>query len=394
LLGVPFAVKDNIDVAGLPTTASCPAFAYSPTRDATAVARLRAAGALVIGKTNLDQFATGLVGVRSPYGIPRNAAKSGLMPGGSSSGSAVSVARGIVPFALGTDTAGSGRVPAGLNNICGLKPSLGLVSTNGIVPACRSLDCVSVFALTAGDAFATLRVMAGIDDADAFSRAIPLGEFGGLPPRLRIGVPRPMDRIFFGDNRSEASYSTALDIARRLGAELIEIELTPFLEAAKLLYEGAWVAERTAAVGDFISSHPDDIHPVTKAIVEQGAQRSAVDAFRSFYRLTELRVAAARQLSRVDVLMVPTAPAAYTVAAIEADPIMLNSRLGTYTNFVNLLDLAGFAVPATIDPDGTPFGVTLLAPAGQDALLATLAGSFHAEAGLPLGTLSDQKRRQ
>ena len=385
LLGIPITVKDNIDVAGLPTTAGCPAFSYRPAGDATAVARLRAAGALVIGKTNLDQFATGLVGVRSPYGIPRNAMNAQLIPGGSSSGSAVAVARGIVPLALGTDTAGSGRVPAGLNNICGLKPSLGLVSTHGVVPACRSLDCVSVFALTAEDALAALAVMAGRDDEDATSRPLALGQLGGLPPRLRLGVPRPADLTYFGDTRAQASFAAALDFARRLGAETVEIELTPFLETARLLYDGAWVAERTAAVGEFIASHPGDVHPITRTIIEEGMQRSAVDAFRGFYRLAELRALTARTWTRIDAMMVPTAPAAYTVAEVVADPITLNSRLGTYTNFVNLLDLAGFAVPATIAADGTPFGVTVLAPAGQDAMLATLAGSFHAETGLPLG---------
>ncbi len=289
LYGVPVAIKDNIDVAGLPTTAACPAYATTPSRDATAVARLRAAGALVIGKTNLDQFATGLVGMRSPYGMPRNPLRGDLVCGGSSSGSAVAVATGIVPLALGTDTAGSGRVPAALNNIVGLKPSLGLVSTAGVVPACNSLDCVSVFALTAEDAFAALRAIAGPDASDPYSRALALGDLSALPPRLRIAVPRAADRIFHGDRDSEAAFEGALRIVERLGASLVEIDLAPFFETAKLLYEGPWVAERTAAVGDFIARHPDEVHPVTREIIAKGAQATAVDLFRCLHRLAELR---------------------------------------------------------------------------------------------------------
>ena len=380
LYGVPVAIKDNIDVAGLPTTAACPAFAYQPARDAAAVARLKRAGAIVIGKTNLDQFATGLVGIRSPYGIPRNPFDPQLSPGGSSSGSAVAVAAGLVPLALGTDTAGSGRVPAGLNNIVGLKPSLGLVSTVGVVPACRSLDCVSLFALTTDDAFAALAAIAGPDD-DGYSRALPLGAPGALPPVLRVAVPSAAGRIFFGDKRAEAAFEASLKIASALGARLVEIDFAPFLEAAQLLYEGPWVAERWAAVGSFIAANPDAVHPVTRAIIETGTKPSAVDTFRAFYRLAELRQRARACFADIDVLMVPTAPAAYTIAEVEADPVRLNSNLGTYTNFVNLLDLAGLAVPAAIADDGTPFGVTFLAPAGQDALLASIGRTFHAGTG-------------
>ena len=291
LFGIPVAVKDNIDVAGLPTTAGCPAYAYTAKADATAVARLRAAGALIIGKTNLDQFATGLVGVRSPYGVPRNAMKADLVPGGSSSGSAVAVARGIVPLALGTDTAGSGRVPAGLNNIVGLKPTLGLIPATGVVPACRSLDCVSVFALTAADAFAALSVMAGPDPDDGYSRPFELGQLGPIAPRPRIGVPRPKDRLHFGDERAAAAFEAAVKRLRELGWTVVEIDLTSFLEAARLLYEGAWVAERAAAVGDFIAQHPKDIHPVTRAIIAPGSKLTAVEAFRGLYRLADLRAA-------------------------------------------------------------------------------------------------------
>jgi allophanate hydrolase len=387
LYGVPVGVKDNIDVKGLPTTAACPAYAYEAREDATVVARLRDAGAIIIGKTNLDQFATGLVGVRSPYGVPRNPFDPKLSPGGSSSGSAVAVATGIVPMSIGTDTAGSGRVPAGMNNIVGAKPSLGLLSTHGLVPACRSLDCVSVFALTTDDAFATLAVMAGFDPRDPFSRDLRLGQVCELAPAVKVAVPRASDRLFFGDKRAEVAFATALEIAVRCGATLTEIDFRPFLEAARLLYEGPWIAERFAAVGEFVRARPEDVHPVTREIIARGAEVGAVDMFRALYRLAELRAKARQALAQADILMVPTIPAVFTVAEIEADPVVLNTRLGTYTNFVNLLDLAGLAVPVTIGADGTPFGVTLLAPAGQDAELASFGRVFHARSGLPLGAL-------
>ena len=387
LLGVPVAVKDNIDVAGLATTAACLSFAYEPERDATAVARLRAAGAVVIGKTNLDQFATGLVGVRSPYGVPRNALRPDLVPGGSSSGSGVAVARGIVPIALGTGTGGSGRIPPGLATTVGLKPSLGLISTAGVVPACRSLDCVSVFALTVEDAFAALAAMASEDTADPYSRAFALPPLPAPAPRLRIAVPRASDRIFFGDASAEASFSAAIGQVETLGWTVVEVDISPLLDAARLLYEGAWVAERTAAVGDFIARRPDDVHPVTRAIIAPGATLSAVDAFRGFYRLADHARSAKTLFTGIDALMVPTAPTSYTLGDLEADPIGPNSRLGTYTNFVNLLDLCGLAVPAALARDRTPFGVTFLAPAGRDATLAGIGGAFHAATGLPLGAL-------
>jgi len=277
LYGVPVAVKDNIDVAGLPTTAACPAFAYDPGKDATCVARLRRAGAIVIGKTNLDQFATGLVGVRSPYGTPRNLFDPSLIPGGSSAGSAIAVGAGLVPLALGTDTAGSGRVPAGLSNIVGLKPSLGLVSTAGVVPACRTLDCVSVFALTVDDAFAALAAMAGPDPADPYSRPRPLGAPEAVPAGLRIGVPMPGQRLFFGDKASAAAYEVALADLAGLGAAIVEIDIEPFYETARLLYDGPWVAERYISVRSLIASAPEAMHPVTRQIILGGAHPGAID---------------------------------------------------------------------------------------------------------------------
>ena len=385
LYGVPVAVKDNIDVAGLPTTAACPAFAYSPPLDATSVARLRAAGAIVIGKTNLDQFATGLVGVRSPYGIPINPIRRDLIPGGSSSGSAVAVAAGLVPLALGTDTAGSGRVPAMLNSIVGLKPSLGLISTAGVVPACRTLDCVSVFALDVDDAMTALAAMAGPDAADPYSRTRPLARLGGFPGNLRLGVPRAGQLIFFGDRASESAYADALKRWTALGASLVEIDLEPFYETARLLYEGPWVAERYLVIRNLLASEPEAIHPVTREITIAGARPSAADTFAALYRLQALRKIAERAFAHIDALVLPTAPTAYTTAQVLANPLELNSRLGTYTNFVNLLDLCGLALPAAMRPDGIPFGITLLAPAGQDAQLASIGRVFHADTKLSMG---------
>jgi allophanate hydrolase len=379
LFGVPVAIKDNIDVKGLATTAACPAFAYDPKADATCVARLKGAGAIIIGKTNLDQFATGLVGVRTPYGVPRNPFNPALIPGGSSSGSAVAVAAGLVPLALGTDTAGSGRVPAALNNIVGLKTSLGLVSTAGVVPACRTLDCVSILALTVDDAFAALSVLAGPDCADPYSRSRPMGMLAEMPAGVRLGVPFPAQREFFGDVHSAEAYEQALARCVYLGAALIEIDMEPFFRTARLLYEGPWVAERYIAASSVIEQAPQSMHPVTRKIILGGARASAVDAFTAFYELEGLRRECERALAQIDALALPTIPRAYTVDEVLADPVELNSRLGTYTNFVNLLDLCALSVPAAILPDGTPFGITFVGRAGGDALLASIGRRFHAD---------------
>ena len=385
LFGIPVAVKDNIDVVGLLTTAACPAFAYQPTHDATSVARLRAAGAIIIGKTNLDQFATGLVGVRSPYGIPKNPIRADLIPGGSSSGSANAVAAGLVPLALGTDTAGSGRVPAMLNNIVGLKPSLGMVSTAGVVPACRTLDCVSVFSLTVDDAVTALAAMAGPDGADPFSRDRPLSDIVPFPAKLRLGVPRNGQLIFFGDKVSEAAYGEAVKRWSALGASLVEFDLEPFYEAARLLYEGPWVAERYLVIRNLLASSPDSIHPVTREITAAGSRLTAAETFSALYRLQGLRKIAERAFAAMDAIVLPTTPTVYSTAQVLANPIELNSRLGTYTNFVNLLDLCGLALPAAMRSDGIPFGITLLAPAGRDALLASIGRVFHADTRLAVG---------
>jgi allophanate hydrolase len=388
LFGIPVAVKDNIDVGGMPTTVACEAFKYTAAKDATAVAKLRAAGAIVIGKTNLDQFATGLVGVRSPYGVPRNAIRSDLIPGGSSSGSAVAVAAGLVPIALGTDTAGSGRVPAGLNSIVGLKPSLGLVSTAGLVPACRTLDCISVFALTTDDAWTALEAIAGPDAADPYSRNRPPGDVSGFPRGIRIGVPLKGQRIFFGDRAAETAYDATIARFAALGAKISEVDIEALYETARLLYEGPWVAERYLAIRSLLASSPDALYPVTKDIILPGARISAVDTFAALYKLEKLRRICDIILRSIDALLLPTAPTAYTVAQVQADPVQLNSRLGTYTNFVNLLDMCGLALPASMRDDGIPFGITLLAPAGQDALLASIGRVFHADTRLPMGALN------
>lgn len=385
LWGIPFAVKDNIDAAGLPTTAAAPAFSYRPSRDAFAVQRLREAGALLIGKTNLDQFAAGLVGVRTPHPVPRNAIDPSIVPGGSSSGSAVAVARGIVSFSLGTDTAGSGRVPAGLNNIVGLKPSVGAISNAGVVPACRTLDCVSIFALTVDDAWRTYEVMAAHDHDDPFSRPVTLGSMRPQCEHPVIGIPSEKHLRFFGDEAAAAAWSAARRLLDRLGARVAEIDMTPFFEAAALLYEGPWIAERYAAIRNFIETNAKDVHPVTLGIITGAGRFSAADAFQGVYRLAELKRLVEPVLASVDALAVPTAPLAPTLQDLREDPIGPNSRLGTYTNFVNLLDMCGIAVPGPFRSDGRAAGITFLGARGRDAAIASLARGFHRSASVRLG---------
>ncbi|WP_424970229.1 allophanate hydrolase [Dinoroseobacter sp. S76] len=377
LWGVPFVVKDNIDVAGVPTTAACPAYAYTPEKDAFVVARLRAAGALVIGKTNLDQFATGLVGVRSPYGVPRNSVDPSLVPGGSSSGSGVAVGHGLVTFSLGTDTAGSGRTPAALNNIVGLKPSLGALSASGVVPACRTLDTISIFAATVSDAYAVFDVARAYDAADAYSKPLPATAL--LPPAagLTVGVPNAATRIFFDDAAQAEMFDAALDQLRALGAEIREVDFTPLYDVAEMLYEGAWVAERYTVVEALMAEDPDALHPTTAKIIGAATGLSAADAFRGLYRLKDLSRLAEESLDGIDMLCVPTIPTFYTLADLEADPVTPNSNLGTYTNFVNLLDMCGIAVPTAARSDGLPGSVTLLAASGQDGAIAGLARALE-----------------
>ena len=373
LFGIPFVIKDNIDLAGTATTAGCPAFSYLPPRSAAVVRRLIDAGAVPLGKTNLDQFATGLVGTRSPYGPCLNSFNPAYISGGSSSGSAVAVAAGFSSFALGTDTAGSGRVPAAFNNIVGLKPTIGRLSTQGVVPACRSLDCVSIFALTAKDAAHVLSIAEGFDPEDAYSRPIRNVGLNGS----RIGVPRREQLNFFGDDEYARLFDRAIERVRSLGFETPEIDLSPFLEAAALLYGGPWTAERYAAIEDFITVHPESVHPVTRGIIEGARSKTAADAFKAQYHLMALKRRSEAAWSQIDVIMTPTTGTIYEISEVAADPLEPNARLGYYTNFVNLLDLAAVAVPAGFRNDGLPFGITLVGLPSSDRALLQLASSLH-----------------
>ncbi|ONH25875.1 allophanate hydrolase [Pseudofrankia asymbiotica] len=399
LFGLPFGVKDNIDVAGMPTTAACPGFGYRATVGAPLVDALLAAGALCVGKTNLDQFATGLSGVRSPYGIPTSPFDPAMIAGGSSSGSAVAVAAGLVTFAIGTDTAGSGRVPAALTNTVGIKPSRGLVSSRGVVPACRSLDCPSVAALSIADGALVLDVISGFDEHDPWSRQFPApapsrvpwtGE-GGAPsrgglgaPPLRLGIPAAATVAADCDDAVQAVFGRALDLLTATGAELVEIDLAPFFEAGTMLYEGPWLAERYAAVGDFLEEHPEAVHPVVAELLAPGARISGVDVFAGVDRLRTLRRQTEATWRAVDALVLPTVPRTFSVADMLADPIRRNARLGRYTTFANLLDLAAVAVPVGFG-GGLPYGVSVIGPAGADAQLAAVGAALHASSGLAPG---------
>jgi allophanate hydrolase len=375
---VPYAAKDNIDVAGFETTAACPAFAYQPYGSAGVIEQLTAAGAICVGKTNLDQFATGLNGTRSPYGIPRNAYSRAYVSGGSSSGSSVAVAAGLVGFALGTDTAGSGRVPAAFQHLIGFKPSKGRWSTRGLVPACRTLDCITAFTDTVADAQLVDDVVARFDPADPYSK--PLANAPIRPER--IGVPRRDQRIFFGDSESEYLYDRALDTLAKT-ADLIEIDIEPLLEAARLLYEGPWVAERTAAMADLLATNPDAIDPTVREVVEAGTGMSAVELWNGIYRLAELKRHADGLWDDIDLMAFPTTGTTYRVAELLAAPIALNSAFGRYTNFVNLLDMAAVAVPAGTRSNGTGFGITLIGPADTDRGLLAVADAYLTAADLP-----------
>ncbi len=388
LYGIPFAAKDNIDAAGWPTTAACPAFGYTAHEDATTIRRLREAGAILIGKTNLDQFATGLVGTRSPYGAVSNAFRGEYISGGSSAGSATVVARGLVPFSLGTDTAGSGRVPAAFNNIVGLKPTRGWLSTRGVVPACRTLDCVSVFALTVEDADEIASIAGGYDASDPYARTFPSTHGGPMHPRspstpLRLAVPDALE--FFGDTQAQHAFARAVEAWRSFGAEIVAIDFSPFAQLAALLYEGPWVAERYAVAESLLDSDPEAVQPVLRSILATAKNFSAVDAFRYEYRRAALARRIDDTLAGFNALLVPTTPSIYTIAEVNADPVRLNSRLGTYTNFTNLADLSALALPASFREDGLPAGITLIAQAWQDQALVELGKQWQQHVSLPLG---------
>jgi len=382
LFGIPYVVKDNMDVAGLPTTAACPDFAYTPTADATVIARLREAGAIFLGKTNLDQFATGLNGTRSPHGAPRCVFNADYISGGSSSGSAVATGAGLAVFSLGTDTAGSGRIPAGINNLIGLKPTIGRIPSTGIVPASKTLDCVSIFANSAADAMAVLGAAQGLDASDAYSRAatdIP------LPVKPRVGILRQADRDFGGDAASSALYDAAIAKADLLGWELVEFDYAPLREIAACLYGSAYVAERLTATRNILQTSPQSLHPVLRTILESAARHKGVEVFDAIHQIQGLHRPAQAELAKFDIMLLPTAPEIFSVAQMLAEPIAANARLGLYTNFVNFLDLAAIALPAGFRPDGLAFGVSLIGPAFCEAALAAHADALHRTLGAGAG---------
>lgn len=383
--GVPFAVKDSIDVAGMPTTVACPAFSYTAAATAPVVQRLLDAGAILVGKTNLDQFATGLVGVRSPYGACRNVFDPRYISGGSSSGSAVATARGLCAFAIATDTAGSGRVPAAFNNLVGLKPTRGLLSTTGLVPACRSLDCITVLSTTVADAELVWRLAQGYDAGNPYSRELAAGNAPApwLPGPFRFGVPYPSQLEFFGDKAAALLFDAAIARLESVGGVKVPIDFAPFRGTSDLLYAGTWVAERYAALGEFIDAHVEEVNPIVASIIRGGARRSAVETYSCAYRLKELERLAAVEWAKMDILVLPTTGTIYTLEEIDADPIALNFSLGLYTHFVNLMDLAAVAVPAGFRPNGLPFGASLIGPAFSDQALLALANRFMEGASVP-----------
>ncbi|HEX4000096.1 MAG TPA: allophanate hydrolase [Pirellulales bacterium] len=397
LYGVPFAVKDNIDVAGYPTTAGCAAYRYVAERSAPVVARLMAAGAIFVGKTNMDQFSTGLAGDRSPYGAVSNAFDSSRISGGSSSGSAAAVARGLVCFALGSDTAGSGRVPAACNNIVGLKPTIGALSAEGMVPACRSLDCVAIFALTAEDAWATLQVARGRSALDGMEGIAGAGMgCDGAAEAIspRFAVPRPEQLEFFGDEAHQNAFQQAIGRLESLGGVRAEIDFQPLRDVASMLYKGPWLAERLATLGHFLRSHWSDVYPVTREVLEAGSQYSAIDYFRASHRLESLRPLCDVIFRESDLLVVPTMPTLPKLAEVQDDSVAWSGRLGFYTNFVNLLKLSAIALPAGFTPDGLPHGITVIAPAGRELELCRFGARWQRATDLPLGATGNRLRPQ
>lgn len=386
LWGIPFAVKDNLDVPGLPTTSGLPESAYVAHSTGPAVSRLLEAGAIVIGKTSLDQFAVGLVGIRTPGPSCSCVFDPDYIPGGSSAGSAVAVAAGLVSFALGNDAAGSGRVPAAFNNIVGVKPTPGLVSNRAVSGGgvVRSIETISVFALDVPDGMAVLRLIAGYDPDDAFSRPAANGvdlSIRSLPPEFRFGVPDAAHLEFFGDTAAQALFEAAIARLKSMGGTPVEVDFAPFAEAQRILYEGPWIAERTAWLEPVIERHREHLHPVTRQILESGNAWSAKDVFRAMHRLAQLRQQARQVFNGIEVMVVPTTPTIYTKAQVKADPVTLNSRLGIYTNFANLLGMCGVAVPNGFRPDGLPQGISFLALELQESRAASHAAAYQQSLG-------------
>ncbi|MDZ8118956.1 allophanate hydrolase [Pontiella agarivorans] len=382
LYGIPFVIKDNIDLGGIPTTAGCPDYKFVPEQSAHVVEQLIQAGAIPLGKTNLDQFATGLVGTRSPYGACPNSFDPDYVSGGSSSGSAVAVADGCASFSLGTDTAGSGRVPAAFNNLIGLKPSKGLLSCSGVVPACKSLDCVSIFALDAADAQAVFDVANHFDPSDCYARELEQAPV--ISSGWKFGVPKREQLKFFGSREYESAFSESLDMLEKAGGTRVEVDFQPFLDAANLLYSGAWVNERHAAVGEFIEANPEAVLDTTRTIILSGLAIPAPDVFKGFYKLQEFKRVADEVMGSVDLIVTPTAGTPYKIDEVNADPVQLNTNLGYYTNYMNLLDYAAIAVPTALTPS-VPFGVTLVSFSGHDLKLLQLADRLHQVSGLNVG---------
>lgn len=385
LYGVPFAVKDNIDVAGFVTTAACKALNTIAVQDAETVRLLKQAGAIVVGKTNLDQFATGLVGTRSPYGAVANTFNSKYVSGGSSSGSASVVARGFFPFALGTDTAGSGRVPAAFNNIVGLKPTKGRFSNRGLLPACKSLDCISIFALTVVDADLVANVLEAYDPLDSYSRKHPKNVPAHFSTKLKFAIPEKLN--FFGDQLAEKAFQQTVQLLQSLNAEISQIDFSDFEQLAVQLYQGSWVAERTAALEYLLKTNPDAFDPTVLEIIKNGEKYSAVDAYNAEYLKQDLARKIQQRLADFDALIVPTAPTIYSIEQLEQNPIEYNAHLGTYTNFTNLADLSALALPAGFRADHLPFGITLIAPAWHDEALVHFGKAWQNYLALKLGAL-------
>ncbi len=375
LYGIPFAIKDNIDLQGIPTTAACPDYSYVPTQSAFVVDALVEAGAIPVGKTNLDQFATGLVGTRSPYGACKNSINADYISGGSSSGSAVSVALEMAAFSLGTDTAGSGRVPAAFNNLVGLKPSKGVLSTSGVVPACRSLDCVSIFAKNSEDARQVFDVAASFDESDPYSRVMSETQ-KSLSSGFRFAIPQADQLKFFGDDEAEKLYYKAVKTFEEMGGTAVEMDFSPMLEAANLLYYGPWVSERYVAVKEMIESRPESFIEVTRSIIESGKSKSAEDYFNAEYKLKAYKRQADILMQKVDFALTPTTGTIYRIDEVNADPVQLNTNLGYYTNFMNLLDFSAYAVPAGFRENGLPFGITLFAEAFEDKKLLEIGQQY------------------